>query len=90
MALGGGICLQSVDGRLALMKARCAGLASSCAIVGYLVFWGMSTGCLLLLAAFISPRIEWLRYSLYLAALLAVPLVRVQAASLAVAWNRHR
>ena len=73
-----------------LMKASRAGLVSLRAIVGYLVFWGVSTGCLLLLSAFISPRIEWLRYSLYLAALLAVPLVRVQAASLAVAWNRHR
>ena len=72
-----------------LLVAR-AGFMSTRGIVAYLVFWAAATAFLVMLAWFISPRIAWLRYSLYLAALSAVPLVRVQAAALAVAWNRYR
>ena len=55
-----------------------------------LLLWAAATLGLILLASFISSRVDWLRFSLYLVALLAVPLVRLQAATLAVAWNRHR
>jgi hypothetical protein len=71
-------------------QARHWELISQRSMVRNLVFWAGGTLGFVALAWFISPRVEWLRYTLYLAALLAVPLVRVQAATLALAWNRHR
>jgi hypothetical protein len=60
------------------------------AAVGYMCYWLVATGGLVLLACLVSPRVIWLRDTFILAALLVVPLTRIAAAPLAVAWNRHR
>jgi hypothetical protein len=56
----------------------------------YTVCWLVATVCFLGWAWLVSPRVIWLRDLLMLAALLAVPIARIAAAPLAVAWNRHR
>jgi hypothetical protein len=71
-------------------QARCQGLITNRSIVRCVLLWVVGTLGFILLASFISPRVDWLRYGLYLVALLAVPLVRLEGATLAVAWNRHR
>jgi hypothetical protein len=59
-------------------------------MVRYLGFWFVATGLVVLLAWLISPRVLWLRDTLILAALLAVPLARIAAAPLTISANRHR
>ena len=71
-------------------QVRCQELITKRSMIRYLLLWTVGTLGLILLTSFISPRVDWLRFSLYLVALLAVPLVRLQVATLAVAWNRHR
>jgi hypothetical protein len=59
-------------------------------IVRYLGFWILATGLVVTLAWLISPRVLWLRNTLILTAVLTVPLVRIAAAPLTMAANRHR
>jgi len=42
------------------------------------------------LLVWITPAVLFRRHALALLAILAVPLARVAAAPLALAWNRHR
>jgi hypothetical protein len=65
-------------------------LISRQSMVRYLGFWFVATGLVVLLAWLISPRVLWLRDTLILAALLAVPLARIAAAPLTISANRHR
>jgi hypothetical protein len=74
----------------AASHARRRQLISRDAIARYLGFWLVATGLLVWLAWLISPRVLWLRDTLILAALLAVPLARIAAAPLTIAANRHR
>ncbi len=64
-------------------------LISERTAIVYLCCWLVATAGLVLLASLLSPRINWLRYTFILAALLIVPAGRVAAAPLTVAWNRH-
>ena len=45
---------------------------------------------LIVLAWLISPQIIWIRNLLMLGASLVIPLARIGAAPLALAWDRHR
>jgi hypothetical protein len=65
-------------------------LVSRQAMLCYLGFWVIATGLLVWLAWLVSPRVLWLRDTLILAALLAVPLARIAAAPLTIAANRRR
>jgi hypothetical protein len=56
----------------------------------YAFIWLVATSCLLLCAWLMSPRIEWVRNVLMLAALCTIPAARVAAAPLTIVWNRHR
>ena len=71
-------------------QARSRQLIDSRTILRYLGFWIVATGILIALAWQISPRVIWLRDTLFLAAFLVLPLARIAAAPLAIAWNRHR
>jgi hypothetical protein len=65
-------------------------LISRQSIVQYLGFWFAAAGLVVWLAWLVSPRVLWLRDTLILAALLAVPLARIAVAPLTIAANRHR
>ncbi len=71
-------------------QARRRGLISQRSMLRCLILWAAGTLGFVALVWFLSPGVDWTRYMLYLAVLLALPLVRVPAATLAVAWNRHR
>jgi hypothetical protein len=66
------------------------GLASGAFLGSYLGAWLGATGCLVVLAICLLPRIEWLRQTLILTALLVCPLARIGLAVLSLACNRHR
>jgi hypothetical protein len=74
----------------AFWRARQCGLVASGTAGRYLGAWIVGTFRLVVLGRLMSPRVEWFRDLLCLAALLACPIARVGAAPLAVAWNRHR
>ncbi len=82
--------LKTCSATAAYLKARRLRLISDRAARKYFFCWAAATGCFLMLAWLISPRVVWLRDILMLVALLAVPLARLVAAPLTVAWNRHR
>jgi hypothetical protein len=69
---------------------RRRGLISNRNIKVYSCLWLAAATCLVFRAWLISPGIEWLRNLLMLFALCVIPLARVAATPLAIAWNRHR
>jgi hypothetical protein len=71
-------------------RLRSRTLVSNRNIAAYLSIWLAATACLVFRAWLVSPGIEWLRNMLMLLALCVVPVARVAAAPLAIAWNRHR
>lgn len=73
-----------------LLQARKKRLISDRSATVYVCLWLAVTVCLVALACVLSPRVLWLRDTLILGAILALPLARLAAAPLAVAWNRHR
>ena len=54
------------------------------------ILWDVALLALFAVFAWIAPALIIPRYVLVLLAILAVPLVRLSAAPLALAWNRHR
>jgi hypothetical protein len=70
-----------------LRAARRRGLLSRRAMATTLGAWSAGVGCLLLLTCWLLPL--GVR-PLAVSAVLLVPLVRLAAAPLALAWNRHR
>jgi hypothetical protein len=71
-------------------RLRRRGLISHRNITVYSYLWLAAATCLVFRAWLISPGIEWLRNLLMLFALCVIPLARVAATPLAIAWNRHR
>jgi hypothetical protein len=80
MALAGWVAVRLANGRLVSDRAMIAGAASWAAVVLTL------SGVLIWLAG--TPLIP--HYVLMLLSILQVPLARLSAAPLALAWNRHR
>jgi hypothetical protein len=76
--------------------ARCADqlhrrrLISTRHIGLFVCIWLAATSCILFRAWLLSPRIEWLRCTLLLGALCVIPVARIAAAPITIAWNRHR
>jgi hypothetical protein len=65
-------------------------LISSRHIAVFFCVWLAATSCLLFHAWQMSPRIEWLRIIFVLMALCMIPVARIAATPLTIAWNRHR
>ncbi len=66
------------------------GLVSDRTLLGGAVCWDVAVFALYGLLVWITPALLFRRYALALLAILVVPLVRLAAAPLALAWNRHR
>jgi hypothetical protein len=60
------------------------------ALLSWTIGWDVAVFALYTLLAWIVPALLVQRSLLALVAILAVPLARVSAAPLALAWNRHR
>ena len=71
----------------ALRAARTRGLVTRRAMATVLGLWSAAVGCLLILTYWLLPPVV---RPLSVTAVLLVPLVRLVAAPLALAWNRHR
>jgi hypothetical protein len=71
-------------------QLRCHRLISSQHIAVFFCVWLAATSCLLFHAWLMSPRIEWLRIIFMLMALCMIPVARIAATPLTIAWNRHR
>jgi hypothetical protein len=71
-------------------RLRSRGLISDRNIKVYACLWLAAAICLVFRSWLQSPGIEWLRNLLMLFALCVIPLARVAATPLAIAWNRHR
>jgi hypothetical protein len=65
-------------------------LISSAHIAVFFCVWLAATSCLLFHAWLMSPRIEWLRIIFVLMAFCMIPVARIAAAPLTIAWNRNR
>jgi hypothetical protein len=76
--------------------AGCARHLQTCGLISrrhiaiFVCLWLVATSCLLFRAWLLSPRIEWLRYTLLLVALCIIPAARLAATPITIAWNRHR
>lgn len=66
------------------------GLVSDQTLLAGALVWDLLVFAVFALLAWIIPAMLMPRYVLVLIAMLAVPLVRISAAPLALAWNRHR
>jgi hypothetical protein len=72
------------------MRLRDSGLLSDRTLIVGAACWDVIVFALYGLLAWIFPALIFRRYLLALVAILAVPLARLSAAPLALAWNRHR
>ncbi len=71
-------------------RLRDRGLVRDRVLLAGAVCWDIAVFAIYGLLAWITPALLVRRYAIALIAILAVPLVRVAAAPLALAWNRHR
>ena len=74
------IAMRLRDGRM--QSDRTLVIGAACWDVSVLALWG--------LLVWLTPAVLFRSYFLALVAILSIPLVRVSAAPLALAWNRHR
>lgn len=88
--LAGAFVLKSWAALCAWRQAYRRGIVSRAFVGAYLSVWLGATGCLLVLAFCLSPRIDWLRQTLILVALLLCPLARIGLAAVNLGQNRHR
>jgi hypothetical protein len=88
--MAGAFVLKSWGALWAWRQAYGGGHVSGAFVGVYLSVWVGATGCLLTLAFCLSPRIDWLRLTLILVALLLCPLARIGLAAVNFAQNRHR
>ena len=72
------------------MRLRDSRLLSDRTLVIGAACWDVAVFALYGLLAWILPALLFRRYFLVLVAILAIPLARLSAAPLALAWNRHR
>ncbi len=73
-----------------VIRLRDRNLVRERALLAGTVCWDFVVFALYAILAWITPAVIVRRYTLVLVAILAVPLVRLAAAPLALAWNRHR
>jgi hypothetical protein len=75
---------------VAAYRLQSCQLVASRHIAIFVYAWLAAALCLVYGGWLLSPRIEWLRDMLLLAALCTIPLARLVATPLTIAWNRHR
>jgi hypothetical protein len=80
LTVGAWVAARLLDKRLLSGRTLLAGAAS----------WDLAVFALYGLLVWVTPAILFHRYILALLAILAIPLARLSAAPLALAWNRHR
>ena len=73
-----------------VMRLHDGRLVSDCTIVIGAVCWDVAVVALYGLFVWLAPALLFRSYFLALVAILAIPLARLSAAPLALAWNRHR
>ena len=84
------VVLKLVAAAWVAIRLHDCGLVSDRTLLAGAVCWDLVVFALYALLAWITPAVIFRRDMLALLAILAVPLVRVAAAPLALAWNRHR
>jgi hypothetical protein len=83
-------CVKIVVAAWIIVRMRDKRLMSDGALLSWMIGWDVVVFALYALLAWIMPALLVQRSLLALVAILAVPLARVSAAPLALAWNRHR
>jgi len=84
------VVLKLVAATWVAIRLRDRGLVSDRTLLAGAVCWDIVVFALYGLLVWITPAVLFRRHALALLAILAVPLARVAAAPLALAWNRHR
>lgn len=84
------VCLKLSAAAWIAMRLRDSGLLSDRTLVIGAACWDVAVFALYGLLVWIAPALLFRGYVLALVAILAVPLARLSAAPLALAWNRHR
>jgi hypothetical protein len=84
------VCLKLAAAAWIAMRLHDSRLFSGRTLILGAVCWDVVVFALYGLLVWIVPELFIRRYFLALVAVLAVPLVRLSAAPLALAWNRHR
>jgi hypothetical protein len=84
------VCIKISAGAWIAMRLRDHGLVSDRALIAGALCWDGLVFALFGLLVWIVPTLLIHGYELALVAILEVPLVRLSAAPLALAWNRHR
>jgi hypothetical protein len=84
------VCIKLSAAAWIAMRLRDSGLLSDRTLVIGAACWDVAVFALYGLLVWIAPALLFRGYVLALVAILAVPLARLSAAPLALAWNRHR
>jgi hypothetical protein len=84
------VCFKLSAAVLIAMRLRDSRLVSDRTILLGAACWEVAVFALYGLLVWLLPAILFRSYFLALVAILAVPLARLSAAPLALAWNRHR
>ena len=84
------VCIKLSVAAWIAMRLRDSGLLSDRTLVIGAACWDVAVFALYGLLVWIAPALLFRSYVLALVAILAVPLARLSAAPLALAWNRHR
>jgi hypothetical protein len=84
------VCLKISAAVWVAMRLHDRGLLSDRTIVTGALCWDVLVFALFALLVWVTPALLVRRYLLALIAILAIPLARLSAAPLALAWNRHR
>jgi len=84
------VCVKLTAAAWIAMRLQASRLLSNRTLVLGAVCWDVAVFALYGVLVWLVPALLIRRYSLALIAILAIPLVRLSAAPLALAWNRHR
>lgn len=84
------ICVKLAAAAWIAIRLRARRLVSDRALILGAVAWDVAVFALFALFRWLVPEIIFHSYFLALVAILAIPLARLSAAPLALAWNRHR
>ena len=84
------VCLKIYAAAWIAARLHDKGLFAGRTLVIGAICWDVAVFTLYGLLVWLTPALLFPRYVLVLVAILAIPLARLSAAPLALAWNRHR
>lgn len=84
------VCVKLVAAGWIAVRLHDARLLSTRTLLLGAIWWNVAVFALYGLLVWLTPEMLFRRYVLMLVAILAIPLARLSAAPLALAWNRHR